>query len=102
VILAVGFVSYRLLSPEGREAIDHYQCLKSEEPNTDAVARLIDSTLKEGQATRADVRQFLDQNFADLPIRDSGAGMSAGHMHFFFDQGGLLTSSTLEIPCPIS
>jgi hypothetical protein len=97
----MGLLSYRLFSPEVREAIDHYQCLKREEPKAEAVATLIGSTLKEGQATRIDVRQFLKQNFADLQIRESEAEVSAGHMFFAFDQGGTLTRVTQEIRCPI-
>jgi hypothetical protein len=100
-ILAVGFFTYRLLSPAGREAIEHHQCLRREEPRAEAVRKLIDSTLGEGKATRSDVRQFLDQNFANLPIHELAAQMSAGHMRFSFDQSGLLTGSVLEIPCPI-
>jgi hypothetical protein len=48
VTLASGSVSYLLLSPEAREAIDHYGCLKREEANVATVARLIDTALKEG------------------------------------------------------
>ena len=102
VILVAGFLGYRLLSPEGREAIDHYQCLRREEPKAEAVASLIGSTLKEGQATRNDVRHFIKQTFAELPIIESEAEISAGHMYFSFDQGGTLTRVTQEIPCPIS
>lgn len=100
-ILAVGFFSYRLLSPAGREAIEYNRCLRREELRGEAAKKFMDSTLKVGQATRTDVRHFLHQNFADLPVLESGAEISAGQMHFSFDQGGLLTRSLLEIPCPI-
>jgi hypothetical protein len=100
-ILAVGLLIYGLLSPAGRAAIDHYQCLKREEPKAAAVAELIERTLEEGRATKTNVRQFLDQNFADLPIFESQAEMSAGHMWFSFDERGFLTAHFVEIPCLI-
>lgn len=100
VMLAAGFFGYRLLSPAGRDVIEHFQCLRREKPRAKALGKLIDSTLKEGQATRTDVRHFLHQNFADLSIYESEAEISAGHMYFLFDQGGLFTRSLLEIPCP--
>jgi hypothetical protein len=98
----VGFLSYGLLTPPDREMLEHYQCLRRETPRAEAIAKLIGSSLKEGQATRNDVRQFLKQNFADLPISESEAEVSAGHMIFFFDRGGVLTKVLQEIPCPIA
>jgi hypothetical protein len=97
-IVAVGFFSYSVLSPSGREAIEHHRCLKREEPRTAALAERI--TLKAGQATKADVRQFLAQNFADLHIHESTDNISAGQMWFSFSQDGLLSDMSLEIPCP--
>jgi hypothetical protein len=75
---------------------------RREEPKAEAVANLIGSTLKKGQATRNDVRHFIKQNFAELRILESEAEISAGHMYFTFDQGGTLTRVTQEIPCSIS
>jgi hypothetical protein len=101
-VLIVGLLSYGLLSPSGREMLEHYQCLERESLKADAVGKLIGSSLKEGQATRNDVRQFLKQNFVGLPIHEAEAEVSAGHMIFYFDRGGVLTKVLQEIPCPIA
>lgn len=90
-----------VLSPEGREAIEHYQCSKRDEARAEAVWKLIGARLKEGESTRTDVRQFLEQNFSDLPIRESETEISAGPMFLSFDQGGILAEVAQEAGCPI-
>lgn len=101
VILAVALVGVGVLSPAGREAIAHYQCFKRDEARAEAVGRLIVARLKEGEATRTDVRRFLEQNFAGLPIHESEIEISAGPMFFSFDQGGILSKVLQEVGCPI-
>lgn len=100
-ILAVAIVTAGVLSPAGREAIEHYQCSKRDEPRAEAVFKLIGATLEEGEFTRADVREFLERNFTDLPIHESETGIFAGPMFFYFDQGGILSRVTQEVGCPI-
>jgi hypothetical protein len=100
-ILAVALVTVGVLSPEGREAIEHYQCSKRDEARAEAVFKLIGATLKEGESTRTDVRQFLEQYFTDFPIHESEPEISAGPMFFSFDQGGVLAESLQEVGCPI-
>jgi hypothetical protein len=101
LLLAVALVSVRVLSPDGREAIEHYQCSKRDEARAAAVGELIRAGLKEGESTRTDVRQFLERNFTDLPIGESETEISAGPMFFSFDQGGVLADVAQEVGCPI-
>ena len=100
-VLAVALVIVSVLSPGGREAIALYQCSSRDEARAEAVSKLIGARLKEGESTRIDVRQFLEQNFADLPIHESETEISAGRIFFSFDQGGVLAEVLQEVGCPI-
>lgn len=95
-VLLVALLTVRLLP-----AIEHYQCSKRDEARAEVVWRLIAATLKEEESTRTDVRQFIEKNFAALPILESETEISAGRMIFSFDQGGILTESLQEVGCPI-
>jgi hypothetical protein len=57
---------------------------------------------REGHSTKVDVREFLEANFASIPLQESEGAIRAGSMEFAFDEGGKMSAVYQEIPCPIS
>ena len=102
VMLLLGFVVYRLSTPEGREAREHYRCEKREGPRAEAMYRSVTETLKEGRATRTQVRNFLRANYPGLPVFESQMEIDAGPMIFSFDSRDTLTRFLQEGPCPVA
>jgi hypothetical protein len=98
VALLLSLIVYRL--PQGREAIAHYRCEKREEQRLQALNRLVDETLRNGQSTKTDVREFLKAHFSNLLVMESSREIAAGRMLFSFDENGKMTDLFHEIQCP--
>jgi hypothetical protein len=97
VALILSLIVYRL--PQGREVIAHYRCEKREEQRVQALGRLVDETLRNGQSTKTDVREFLKAHFSNVPVVESSREIAAGPMLFSFDENGKMKDLLHEIPC---
>jgi hypothetical protein len=45
-----------------------------------ALGRLVDETLRNGQSTKTDVREFLKAHFSNVPVMESSREIAAGPM----------------------
>ena len=100
--IAVGVLAYRVFfSPQGREAWEHYECVKRETAKGTETHDFIMRSLGQAPVSKEQVRKFLTHNYANLRVFESEGSISAGHLQFSFNEQGNVTNLIEELPCPV-
>jgi len=101
--IAAGVLAYKLFfSPEGRETLEYYECVKRETAKGTETHDFIMRSLGQAPVSKERVRKFLTYNYANLRVFESERSINAGPLQFSFNEQGNMTGLIEDLLCPVS